>query len=136
MYAKLEYVFKTFGGKVVIDSAFNLSNKKYLIKSSQQDPFTEDGIRLNRNATSLRQLSEWGTRIIQGSVLRLKDNMPYKEFSERKVILNLMVLLYNYQSHSIGINQILNVFMSQIEGFYSYGRVQMSDTDNALFEQT
>ena len=130
----MEYIYETFGGKVVVDSAFNLSNKRYLIKSSQQDPFTADGVRLNRNATSLRQLSEWGMRMIQGSFPRLKDKMPYEESGERKVILNLMILLYNYQTHNIGINQILNVFMSETEGFYSYGRVDMSATANdALF---
>ena len=93
VYSKMEYIYETFGGKVVVDSAFNLSNKRYLIKSSQQDPLTADGVRLNRNATSLRQLSEWGMRMIQGSFPRLKDKMPYEEFGERKVILNLMVLL-------------------------------------------
>ena len=134
VYTKMEHVFETYGAKVVVDSAFNLSNKRYLIKSSQQDPFTPDGVVLNRDATSLRQLSEWGMRMIQGSFPRLKDKMPYEEFGERRVILNLMVLLYNYQTHNIGVNQILNVFMNQTEGFYAYGQVQMNNTANNLLE--
>ena len=72
--------------------------------------------------------------MIQGSFPRLKDKMPYEEFGERRVILNLMVLLYNYQTHNIGVNQILNVFMNQTEGFYAYGQVQMNNTANNLLE--
>ena len=72
-------------------------------------------------------------RMIQGSFPRLKDKLPYEEFNERKVVQHLMVLLYNFQTHNIGINQILNTFMSETEGFYSYGRVRISETADGTF---
>ena len=72
-YEKMEEIYNLYGGKVVVDSAFNLANKNYLVKSSQRDPDDAHGIVLNREATSVRQLSEWGMRMIQGSFPRLKD---------------------------------------------------------------
>eukprot|EP00537_Pseudo-nitzschia_pungens_P002131 CAMPEP_0172360778 /NCGR_PEP_ID=MMETSP1060-20121228/4747_1 /TAXON_ID=37318 /ORGANISM="Pseudo-nitzschia pungens, Strain cf. cingulata" /LENGTH=60 /DNA_ID=CAMNT_0013082859 /DNA_START=1 /DNA_END=179 /DNA_ORIENTATION=+ len=59
-------MYDQYGAKVVVDSAFNLTSKDYLIKSSQTDPDTAEGIVLNQAATSCRQLSEWGMRQIQG----------------------------------------------------------------------
>ena len=58
--------------------------------------------------------------MIQGKFPRLKDKMEYEEFSERKVILHLMVLLYNFQTAEDQINEITNIFMSKTRGFYSY----------------
>ena len=114
VYQKLEQIHTLYGGKVVVDSAFRLKGKEYLIKSAQDDPSPKNATReqqlqavaLNGQATSLRQLSEHGMRMIQGQFPRLKDNMQLEEFGERKVVLHLMVLLYNYQASKIGINQI------------------------------
>ena len=41
VYEKMEAIYKSDGGKVVVDSAFNLGMKPYLIKSSQLDPFEQ-----------------------------------------------------------------------------------------------
>ena len=60
--------------------------------------------------------------------------MILEEFGERKVILNLMVLLYNYQTNTTGINHILNSFMSKTKGFHSY-QYNITDTANDAFEQ-
>ena len=120
IYATLEDMHNKYGTKVVVDSAFMLTNQNYLIKSSQTDPDTPHGVCLNAEATSLRQLSEWGMRMIQGQFPRLKDPIPYEEMGERRRILHLMVLLYNFNTSTVGINQILNVFMSQTKGFHSY----------------
>jgi hypothetical protein len=133
VYRKLEQVYTLHGGKVVVDSAFGLQARDYLIKSAQKDP-SQDGtaaqarraVVLNQQATSLRQLSEWGMRLIQGQFPRMKDNCRLEEFGERQIVLHLMVLLYNFQASKVGINQILNTFMSKTEGFYSY-----SITENA-----
>ena len=73
-------------------------------------------------------------RIIQGSFPRLKNKLPYEEFNERKIVQHFMVLLYNFQTHNIGINQILNTFMSEIEGFYLYGRVRIVEIADGTFE--
>ncbi len=48
-------------------------------------------------ATSMRQLSEWGMRMIQAQFPRLKDPLSLEEQGERKVILQLMMKLYNFQ---------------------------------------
>ena len=134
VYSKLQQIYDLYRAKIVVDSAFRLQDNNFLIQSAQQDP-TEtqpDGrppltreqlnraVTLNRQATSLRQLSEHGMRMIQGQFPRLKDNLQYEEFGERKVVLHLMVLLYNFQAAKVGINQIMNTFMSKTEGFYSY----------------
>ena len=120
-------LFDKHGVKVVIDSAFRLETKEFMIRSAQQDPMgTTQELRKNRAATSVRQLSEWGMRTIQAQFPRLKDPLLYEECGERRVILHLMVLLYNFQASAVGINQILNTFMAQKkrddsnEDFYGY----------------
>jgi hypothetical protein len=129
IYQKLENLYNEHGAKVVVDSAFGLQARGFLIKSAQQQDPARRGatqaearreLTLNGQATSLRQLSEHGMRMIQGQFPRLKDNFPFEEFGERKIVLHLMVLLYNFQASRVGINQILNTFMSKTEGFYSY----------------
>ena len=37
----------------------------YLIKSSQKDPLDSEGLLVNRDATSVQQLSEWGMKMVQ-----------------------------------------------------------------------
>ena len=54
VYDAMETVYDESGGKVVVDSAFNIGSKDYLIKSSQQDPLDERALLLNRQATSIR----------------------------------------------------------------------------------
>ena len=58
--------------------------------------------------------------MIQGQFPRLKDPLQLEEFGERKVVITLMILLYNYQTSKVGMNQILNTFMSETKGFKSY----------------
>ena len=121
VYNRIEDVCKKHGGKVVVDSAFNVKNHSdYLIRSSQTDPFDAEAITVNRDATSVRQPSEWGMRQLQGQFPRMKDPLPLEEFGERRIIINLMVVLCNYQASKVGINQILNSFMSNTGGFFSY----------------
>lgn len=137
VYDKIEDLYDEFGVKVVVDSAFNVRDKDCLIKSAQKDPIATDldaaahGVSLNRQATSLRQLSEWGMRMIQGQFPRLKDRMLYEEYGERRVIMQLMVLLYNFQTSTVGINEILNSFMSRTDGFYSHN---ITTTANEIFD--
>jgi hypothetical protein len=129
VYDKMKAIYVAQGGKVVVDSAFGDGNREYLIKSAQQDPIGGPaGVAINRAATSVRQLSEWGMRTIQAQFPRLKDAVDYEENGERKVILQLMVLLYNYQCVEVGINQILNSFMAGEDSFY--GRKIDRDASN------
>jgi hypothetical protein len=49
-------------------------------------------------------------RAFQGSFPRLKEKIRFEEIGERKIMLNLMVLLYNFRASKVG-NQIRNVYM-------------------------
>ena len=67
VYQCIQDIHKISGGKVVVDLVFAL--KQYqdtLIKSSQRDPANSTLLLLNRDAMSLRQMLEWGMRMIQG----------------------------------------------------------------------
>ena len=61
-------------------------------------------------ALSLRQSAEWGMRVLQGSMPRLKARWVYEERDERRVSLLMMVLLYNYQANNMDLNQIRSVY--------------------------
>ena len=52
-YSSLEEVYNRDGGKVVVDSAFVVSDAPYLIKCSQVDPCDANRIAVNSNATSI-----------------------------------------------------------------------------------
>ena len=102
---------------MVVDSAFKMANADYLVRSTQADPQDLFLLRLNREATSVRQLSEWGMRMIQGQFPRLKDALLYEEKGDRKVILSLMVHLYNFHCSTVGINTIQNSFCDKTSYF-------------------
>ena len=116
IYKKLKDVYRRTGGKCTVDSAFNKKDNEYLIKSSQQHPMTDDpnDIIVNREATSMRQSAEWGMRALQSSFPRLKDRFIYEEHGERKVIMKMMLMLYNLRARKVGINQILNTYMPHL----------------------
>ena len=132
VYKKMQDIFDRLGAKVVVDSAFNMQKRCYIIKSSQFNLIGDHhGVSLNCAATSLRQLSEHGIQMIQVQFPRIKDNLILEEFGERKVILSLMVLLYNYQASRIGINEILNSFMHKKDkDHYCYGGYSIPEDTN------
>jgi hypothetical protein len=117
VFPKLSRVFNSAGGKCVVDSAFSLKKYPFLVKSSQQDLAANNvadfarGVRLNREATAMRQSAEWGMRAIQSSFPRLKDRFIYEEFGEQKIILKMMILLYNVRARLVGISQIKNMYL-------------------------
>ena len=67
-----------------------------------------------RRLPLVRQLSEWGMRGLQGSFPRLKDRIKYEERGERKLILQMIVLLYNFRASTVGQNQISSSFMPHL----------------------
>ena len=89
----------------------------YLIKLAQRDTLNAESLRLDREAASIRQLSEWGMRMIQGSFPRLKESLFYEEKGDRHVILRLMVNLYNFTCMTIGMNTIQNSYIEQTTYF-------------------
>eukprot|EP00536_Pseudo-nitzschia_multiseries_P003564 jgi/Psemu1/8106/gm1.8106_g len=154
LYEKTERMYELYKAKVVVDSIFKLSTNNHLLRSSQYDPLTAPveipkgtpieeatamkqravckAIAVNRTATNVGQMSEWGMRQIQGGFPRLKDNMLLEETRYRRIILKLVVLLYSFQTAKVGINTILNTYMSQTEGFFSYGLLP-TETANNVF---
>ena len=103
-YEGMQNVYNITGGNVIVDSTFNIGSRDFLIKSSQQDPVDGHELLVNRDATSVRQLSEWATRTIQRYFPRLKAPMFYEEKGDHIVILSLMVHLYNFQTSKTGMN--------------------------------
>ena len=89
----------------------------------------EEALLINRDATSIRQLSEWGMRMIQAQFPRLKDNVNFEDEGERKILFRLMCHLYNYQTHSIGHNTILNSYMQKKDGYYGYDNIAEDAND-------
>lgn len=45
----------------------------------------------------------------------MKEKIKYEERGERKIMLNLMVLLYNFRVSKVGQNQIRSVYMPQLD---------------------
>jgi DDE superfamily endonuclease len=119
MYDDLDRIFEAHDeAQVVVDSAFSKDNRPSLVKSHQNimdrlGNIREHGDRF-RDATSVRQMAEWGMRGLQGSFPRLKDRLLYEERGERKIILHLIVLLYNFRASTVGINQIQSSFMPNL----------------------
>ena len=116
VYEKLVNVFDSFVGMCTVDSAFSKGNYPFLIKS-QTDPHGREELIINREATSMRQSAEWGMRAFQGSFPRLKDKFLYEEGGERKVMLKMMLMLFNYRARKVGINQIQNTYMPYLETY-------------------
>jgi hypothetical protein len=122
IYEKVKDVFQATGGQVVVDSAFTTENASDgLIKSSQRNINRQGTIggsgmtsQQNRDATSIRQLSEWGMRGLQGSFPKLKDRLPYEERGERKRFLQLVILVHNYRTSRLGLSQIQTTYRNAL----------------------
>lgn len=120
MYHALDDIYhRNHHAQVVVDSAFNKDRWPCLIKSRQNIIDNQGNVRENsqvfRSATSVRQMAEWGMRGLQGSFPRLLDRLDYEERGERKIILNLVVLLYNFRASTVGMNQIRAVYTPHLE---------------------
>ena len=120
IYQELDDLYDATGAKIVVDSAFSKLESESRYKSHQNNISSRTGNVLqnsviNRQATSVRQLSEWGMRGLQGSFPRLKDRILYEETGERKIILQMIVLLYNFRASTVGLNQIQSSFMPYLE---------------------
>lgn len=117
IYDKLAVLYETTGAITCVDSAFRMRNQPYIIKSSQErhgegDTFAavrRDVIR-KRQATSMRQSSEWGMRALQSSFPRMCDRLVFEQKGERRIALKMMIYLYNLRARMVGINQIKNFF--------------------------
>ena len=129
---KTSNVHKKHDAKVVVDSVLNMPGSLHLIESAQIDPIeTAAGSSSNGEGTSLRQMHEWGMQMIQAQFPRMKEPIACKEMGERRLLQHSMVLLHNFQTSTVLINQTLNVCVSQDEDFFSHKN--MSSHATALF---
>ncbi len=58
-------------------------------------------------ATSMYQDEEWDMHASQSRFPRMKDTIIYEENNERKIMLKAMILLFNFRTNVVGINQSL-----------------------------
>ena len=65
---------------------------------------------------SLRQSSEWGMRSLQGTFTRMKSRLTSNK-RKRKLILTVIILLHNFRTDVVGLNQIANVFNEEYDAF-------------------
>jgi hypothetical protein len=62
IYEKLEFLYDEYNSKTVADSAF-IGNRPYLVLSGDDHGTrTAQELLLKRDATSIRQMAEWGMR--------------------------------------------------------------------------
>lgn len=81
---------------------------------------------LHEKYISLRQASEWGMRALQGSFSRLKSRLTSNHEKRKKIILSI-VLLHNFRTDFVGLNQIAAVFNPHYEQYINlntYDRIQ------------
>ena len=70
---------------------------------------------MKMDTTLMKQSVEWGMHSVQSSLPRLKDTFIYEEGGERRIMLKMVVLLNNLRARMVGINQIKNIYMLQLE---------------------
>eukprot|EP00536_Pseudo-nitzschia_multiseries_P014970 jgi/Psemu1/40747/gm1.40747_g len=133
VYDQMQEMFDEYGAMLTVDAAFKVRLLNYLIQSLQANQVGAEALVLNHEATSLRKLSEWGMPMIQEQFPQLKDRLLLEDFGDRNVILNVMMLLYNYQTSTVGHKQILNVFMHKKNGYFSYNTGPTEDV-TGMFE--
>lgn len=135
VYEKMERLYKDFGAKTVVDSAFKIGDGEFLVRSRQDGGIHiagEEHFRKARAATAIRQLSEWGMHQIQSKFPRMTDTLLWEEVGKRRIDITLMVRLYNHQVQTVGMNQILSTFMSESSAERSYfGHANLSIDEDA-----
>lgn len=97
------------------------------LSKEQKRRFRNDAELLERHRVyvSLRQASEWGMRALQGTFSRLKTRLTSDKRIRRDIILSV-ILLHNFRTHYIGLNQIATVFnpiYDQYVNFDYYDRI-------------
>jgi len=73
-------------------------------------------LRRHNTYVSLRQSSEWGMRSLQGTFTRMKSRLTSNK-TKRKLILTVIILLHNFRTDVVGLNQIATVFNEEYDAF-------------------
>jgi hypothetical protein len=71
-------------------------------------------LKISNIYSSLQQASEWGMRSLQGTFPSCKKRLPGNTLKHKKVI-QLIVLIHNFQTEPVGLNQIKTVFDPEYE---------------------
>lgn len=83
-------------------------------------------IPMHERYISLRQASEWGMRALQGTFSRLKSRMTSCTKKRKKIIFSI-ILLHNFRTQYVGLNQIATVFNPHYDQYINldtYDRIQ------------
>jgi len=111
--------------KICVDQGFPTSGDLFDIfvgpisskRLRKIDPIIQESIKRRSHVyTLLRQASEWGMRALQGSFSRLTAKLPGQK-NKRKNIIYAIILLHNFRTRSIGLNQIATVFNPHYEQY-------------------
>jgi hypothetical protein len=73
-------------------------------------------IEIHNRYVSLRQSSEWGMRALQGTFTRLKSRLT-SNLLTRHYIIHSIILLHNFRTAKVGLNQIATVFNKYYEPY-------------------
>jgi hypothetical protein len=118
VYSKVDALFAERGAMIVVDSAFSSEVRQSVYKSYQSNVDNQGRVwqnsQVQKQATAVRQLSEWGMRGLQASFPRLKDRIAWEEKGEQRLVLEMIVNLYNYRASLVGLNLIQSVFMPSL----------------------
>ena len=133
VYEALEQIFLSNGKKMVVYSAFGSGKRPFLMKSSQGDPINGDAqeLTMNRAEISIRKLSERGIRMTQGQFPRVTNTLIFEHSGDRRVILRLLVHLYNFNFAQVGHNETLNSFMEKEDVFFGHPDI-IPNTNNII----
>jgi hypothetical protein len=132
VYERLQFLYEEYSAKTVADSAF-VGKRPYLVLSGQEESSQNAAEVLEqRDATSVRQMAEWGMRQIKAKFPRLcHGTILLEDKGQRLMDISLMVRLYNHQVKAIGMNQILSTFMPQRSAERRYFQQTTTVTDDA-----
>ena len=115
MYDLLEVIHKEHGVAFCVDSAFCARFRPWLVKSSQNPPDNASAldILLHADATSVRQIAEWGVGTFQIAFPRMTERFSFEQRGEHRYMVNILERLFNLCANLVGINQIRTTYMPQ-----------------------
>lgn len=112
----------TEGLAIVADTAFPRSGPlaRKIVAPTEFDTVSHatnvaiEEIKRHQLIVSLRQAAEWGMRALQGTFGRLKTQLTSHNSTRFQIILSI-VLLHNFRTKYVGLNQITSVFSDDYE---------------------
>ena len=116
--AKIPDAHARTGGQCVVDSAFYRFRFPFPMKSRNASVYCDASpmeTEVAKEATSARQSAEWGMRASQSSFTSLYERLIYEERGKRRLILLRIVYLFVYIMSSVGLNQLLTVYMPSFD---------------------